>query len=48
MNYFNKKFKFTKNSCILPPEEAFFSSNTVQKHDGLQIIKLILNHVKSK
>lgn len=46
--YFNKKFKFKSNECQLPPEEVFFSSSEVQKHEGLQIIKSILNHVKSK
>lgn len=46
--YFNKKFKFKSANDALPVEDAFFSSNNNQKHEGLQIIKSILNHVKSK
>lgn len=47
-NYFNKKFKFKSGEWQLPAEEIFFSSSQVQTHDGLQLIKSILNHVKSK
>lgn len=47
-NYFTKKFKFSNDECKLPAEDVFFSSSQVQKHDGLQLIKSILNHVKSK
>jgi cap2 methyltransferase len=47
-NYFNKKFKFKSSECRLPAEDVFFSGSNVQKHEGLQIIKSILNHVKSK
>ena len=45
---FNKKFKFSNEEFQLPSESAFFNSNIVQKHESLQIIKSILNHVKSK
>lgn len=47
-NYLNKKFKFKASDCCLPSEEVFFSGSKHQKHEGLQIIKSILNHVKSK
>lgn len=46
--YFNKKFKFKPSEDALPSVEAFFNSGNNQKHEGLQIIKSILNHVKSK
>lgn len=47
-SYFNKKFKFSNDGYTLPGAEVFFSTPDVQKHKGLQIIKSILNHVKSK
>jgi cap2 methyltransferase len=47
-SYFNKKFKFKCNDYRLPSLEVFFCSSNHQRHEGLQIIKSILNHVKSK
>lgn len=45
--YFNKKFRFKNEGYQLPKEEVFFS-NKVESYQALQIIKSILNHVKSK
>lgn len=45
--YFSKKFSFKSKSFTLPTEEVFFSTG-IQKHQSLQVIKTILNHVKSK
>lgn len=47
-SYFSKKLKFRNENYSLPPVEVFFSSANNQNHEGLQIIKSILNHVKSK
>lgn len=47
-SYFNKKIKFKSDGYELPPASVFFSTADVQKHERLQIIKSILNHVKSK
>ena len=47
-SYFTKKIKFKNDGYSLPSSEVFFSSANAQKHQGLQIIKSILNHVKSK
>lgn len=46
--YFNKKFKFETDGCQLPAESLFFASSSINNHEELQIIKSILNHVKSK
>ena len=45
--YFHKKFSFKNESFTLPTEDVFFSTG-IQKHQSLQVIKTILNHVKSK
>ena len=47
-NYFNKKLSFKCDESILPSVQEFYCTGKVQKHEGLQIIKSILNHVKSK
>lgn len=47
-NYFCKNFKFKGEDWEFPAEDLFFSSSSTKKHEGLQIIKSILNHVKSK
>lgn len=46
--YFNKKFSFKCSERQLPDDSVFFSTDDGRKHEGLQIIKSILNHVKSK
>ncbi|CAO1331886.1 unnamed protein product [Diamesa hyperborea] len=45
--YFHKKFSFKNKSFTLPTKDVFFSTG-IQKHQSLQVIKTILNHVKSK
>lgn len=49
-SYFDKKVKIkTENEDYqLPPIDKFFSSSSSEKHKELQVIKQILNHVKSK
>lgn len=46
-NIFNKKFSFKNENYQLPPVNAFYSAD-IQKIESLQIIKAILNFVKSK
>ena len=46
---FNKKFSFKNENYLLPESEHFFQENTVvENYEALQIIKRILNFVKSK
>lgn len=49
-SYFNKKFeiKLRNDDLKLPPVNKFFSSSSTEKHKELQVVKQILNHVKSK
>lgn len=49
-SYFNKKFeiKLRNDDIHLPSVQKFFSSSSAKKHKELQVIKQILNHVKSK
>lgn len=48
-SYFDKKDKFIKDGeCQLPQEDIFFSTGRDEHNQQLQVIKSILNHVKSK
>ena len=48
-NNFNKKFSFKNDNCILPDAEYFFQEGVqIQNYEALQMIKRILNFVKSK
>jgi hypothetical protein len=46
-NNFNKKFNFKNENYQLPSPDLFYSTDA-EKYEPLQIIKAILNFVKSK
>lgn len=48
-NNFNKKFSFKNENCVLPAVEHFYQEGiALENYEALQIIKRILNFVKSK
>lgn len=49
-SYFDKKveIKSKHDDYQLPSVDRFFTTSSTEKHEELQVIKQILNHVKSK